>query len=218
MDQIAPLFHRLPAKLQKRFIANAVDTTVRLLFPDKYFGLCYLYAILGANVSSVLLDRSYVPVAGIALINAGNGNFIELLDNDGFFRDRGGAFHCWIESTDRDVVELVDFTFRHNKSYAESHGLKWKEKYISYLWGKKDELLLPAADRFDLPPSFPSGKSWYQASDEGTEFLRQHMAQHVAAHARLTEFCFNVLLLELQSHFKNREKKKQPPKKEPSIA
>lgn len=183
---------------------------MRLLFPEKYFGLCYLYAILGANMTSQLLNRTYVPVAGIAIINAGNGNFIELLDNEGFFRNRGGAFHCWIESTDRDEAELVDFTYRHNKSYAESHGIKWKEKHASYLWGKKDDLLLAAADRLELPPSFPSGKSWFKASDEGTMFLRKHMVEHIEAHAKLTEFCFNVLLIELKSHFKNREQKTEP--------
>ena len=70
--------------------------------------------------------------------------------------------------------------------------------------GEKSELLLEAADKSDLPPSFPSGKSWYKASEAGTLFLRQHMAEHVDAHAKLTKFFFNVLLIEMKSHFKNR--------------
>lgn len=192
---------QLPSTLQKRLIANAVDSTMRLFFPQKFTGLCHIYAILGANVLSIILNRNYIPVGGIALIDTGTGKLLELLDNDGFDRERGGTFHCWIESD--TSIELVDFSFRHNVSYAATLGIKWKKKKCSYLWDYKDDVVLPG-ERHELPERFPGDKVWYRRTDAGTRFMLRHINENGFEHSKLTAHALKLLYIELQSHLKNR--------------
>jgi hypothetical protein len=203
LEKLSPLTKSLPTKLQQRFIANAVDTTIRQHFPTKYCGLCYLYAIVGSNVLSIILERSYQPVGGIAIIDAGGGQFLELVDVEGFTRERGGTFHCWIESSGLGEVELIDFTFRHNSAYARSLGLKWRAKKQTYLWGLKKDLLL-TMDQSELPEKFPENKVWYRGCDEGTVFLRQYLINSTPELARLTMFALKSLYVELKSHLAKR--------------
>jgi hypothetical protein len=204
MLQILKRFELLPQKLQQRFIANAVDAALRKFFPKKYYGLCYLYAIVGSNLLSILLHKHYIPVGGIAILDAGGGMLLELLDVAGFQNDKGGEFHCWIESDQDDRTELIDFTFRHNASYAKTHGLQWKRKKESFLWGYKDDLVLPVA-RDELPERFPEGKVWYQPCEEGTIFLTRHIWEHTKEHIKITHYALKLLAVEVESHVNNRE-------------
>ncbi|MCE5182386.1 MAG: hypothetical protein LLG15_11340 [Betaproteobacteria bacterium] len=197
MRKIHLLISRIPLRRQQQFIASAVDATIRQLFPAKYAGLCHVYAIVGSNVLSIVLGHHYIPVAGLGVIDAGGGCFLEMLDNAAFNRERGGSFHCWIESADLAEIELIDFTFRHNAVYAATQGIKWRNKGKAYLWGLKSDLLLDV-DQSKLPKVFPDGKVWFQKTDEGAIFIKKHIAEHMNAHIKITRHVLKRLSLELE--------------------
>lgn len=196
MSKIRSLMSRIPPRRQQQFIASAVDATIRQFFPAKYAGLCHVYAIVGSNVLSIVLGHHYIPVAGMAVIDAGGGCFLEMLDNAAFGRERGGAFHCWIESANLVETELIDFTFRHNAVYAATQGIKWRNKGKAYLWGLKSDLLLDA-DQSELPKIFPDGKVWFRETGEGAAFIKNHVAEHMNEHIKITGHALKRLSLEL---------------------
>lgn len=176
-------------------IAASVNSVLRQLYPDTYCSLCHAHAIVGANLISVVTDRVYRPVAGLAVIDCG-GDFIDLTDNDAFANPAGGAFHCWIESADPAIpeTEIVDLTFRHNHEYAVKNGKRWNAPHPpDYLWGPRSEILVHAA--LDaLPPSF-GGRVWLHETDEGWSFMTRHLADNMNAYVVLTA----KALQELQS-------------------
>jgi hypothetical protein len=203
MHILYQLVNQIPYELQRKFIADTVDVTIRGLFPDKYAGLCYLYAILGSNLLSIVYQRQYFPIAGIALIDSGKGRMIRMLDNTAFLRGEGGAFHCWIESEGNGTKELIDFTFKHNKKFAKSNGLKWhKKKSSQYLWGPKTEICHTLPDN-DLPKLLPDGKVWYNDTEEGQEWLRRHLSKYNIQYVKLTSLVLQHLQTEVERYLRN---------------
>lgn len=169
-------------------IAACVNGVVRDRYPDAYYSLCHAHAIVGANVISVVLGRVYRPVAGLAVLNCGPGQFIRLTDNSAFANPAGGAFHCWIESADPSFAhkELVDLTFRHNREYAVSNGLQWKgPPPPEFLWGDWRELVVKG-DADALPASFRCDQVWLRETDEGWNWITRHLAENMNAYVALT--------------------------------
>ena len=177
-------------------IAASVNGVLRRLYPDNYCSLCHVHAIVGANLISVVLDRVYRPVAGIALIDCGGG-FIRLTDNAAFANPAGGAFHCWIESADPSIVEkeVVDLTFRHNHEYAVKNGIEWQRPTPpDYLWGPYRDIVVKA-ETDAMPPAFEEGQVWLRETDEGWDWITRHLAENMNAYVALT----SEALKELQS-------------------
>ncbi len=168
-------------------LAASVNGVLRRLYPDQYYSLCHVHAIVGANLISVVLGKVYRPVAGLALIDCG-GQFIRLLDDDAFDHPAGGAFHCWIESADPAFLEkeVVDLTFRHNHEYAGKNGMAWKRRAPpAYLWGPASKVVV-AQELDALPASFEEGKVWLRETDKGWRWMTRHMADNMNAYVRLT--------------------------------
>lgn len=176
-------------------IAESVNRVIRLCFPVDYCSLCHAHAIVGANVISVTLNRNFRPVAGLAMIDCGGGQFIRLMDNSAFNNAAGGAFHCWIESVDDDPAEreLVDFTFRHNKDYAAKNKIQWKRKNNpDFLWGRRDHIVV-SADLNSIPTNFASKPIWLHETPEGATWLTNHLADNMAAYVALTTETLRML-------------------------
>ena len=175
-------------------IAAAVNGTLRACYPDNYCSLCHAHAIVGANVISVVLNRVYRPVAGLAVIDCG-GDFIRLTDNTAFGNPAGGAFHCWIESADGSLrdTEIVDLTFRHNHEYAAKNGMQWRRKLPPpYLWGPRHQVV-PRYELERLPPSFEEGQVWLRETDEGWNWITSHLAENMNAYVKLTAMALQEL-------------------------
>ncbi len=184
----------------KGHISDAVDTAIRTVFPDLYFGLCHAYAVVGSNVASLVLNRDYRPVAGLAVIDCGDGNLMRLTENDAFAGAIGGAYHCWIESAppnDPDK-ELVDIIFKHNEAYAKTQGMSWRHKNSDYLWGPYRELVV--ADEADLlHRDLPAGRLWLQETPEGANWILRHLADHVSVYVELTALAIRLQRAALQA-------------------
>ncbi|MES2153322.1 MAG: hypothetical protein V4508_26370 [Pseudomonadota bacterium] len=168
-------------------IAASVNGVLRQVYPKHYFSLCHTHAIVGANVISVVLNRVYRPVAGLAVIDCG-GRFIELLDNGAFANPAGGAFHCWIESADHSVGEpdVVDLSFRNNHEYALSNGIPWSRALpAEYLWGPRSTVVVKA-ELDALPASFAEGQLWLRETDAGWDWMTRHLAENMNAYVALT--------------------------------
>jgi hypothetical protein len=194
-----PLTEPVSVEQVKPLVVRAVDYAIRSLFPKKYFGLCHVYAIVGASLASTTLGREYRPVAGMAVIDAGAGCMLKLLDNDAFSRNQGGAYHCWIESmgSDSNDRELIDLTFQHNRDYAKKHKLIWRKKSSGYLWGKRHDIVIESA-LADLPKQFPDGKFWVQETAEGARWIDTQLSAHMDEYVKLTTFAMKHLYLSLQ--------------------
>ncbi|MES2299496.1 MAG: hypothetical protein V4582_20835 [Pseudomonadota bacterium] len=180
-------------------IAASVNGLLREFYPDNYCSLCHAHAIVGANLISVVLGRVYRPVAGLALIDCGAGTFFNLTDNAAFANPAGGAFHCWIESVDESFreKEVVDFTFRHNRDYAIKNGMQWRrEEPPAFLWGPASKVVIQAEPE-NMPPSFPQGMLWLRETDEGWDWITQHMAQNMNAYVTLTSEALKLLQSQL---------------------
>ena len=175
------------AQSMQSLIAASVNHVLRRRYPDNYCSLCHVHAIVGANLISVVLDRVYRPVAGLALIDCGGG-FIRLTDNTAFANPAGGAFHCWIESADPAIVEreVVDLTFRHNREYALKNGIEWqREAPPDYLWGPYRKVVVKGEPE-RLPAAFAQGQIWLHETDEGWDWMTRHMAEHINAYVALS--------------------------------
>lgn len=176
-------------------IAESVNRTIRQCFPEDYCSLCHAHAIVGANVISVTLKRNFRPVAGLAVIDCGGGGFIRLLDNNAFNNASGGAFHCWIESTEDNPArrEIVDLTFRHNKDYAAKNKIPWEKKNSpDFLWGQRDRIVVQA-ELNAIPASFASKPIWLHETTEGTNWIMRHLAENMSAYVALTTETLRML-------------------------
>jgi hypothetical protein len=176
-------------------IAESVNKVIRQCFPVDYCSLCHAHAIVGSNVISVTLQRNFRPVAGLAVIDCGGGTFIRLMDNSAFDNAAGGAFHCWIESTDDAPTqrEVVDLTFRHNKDYAAKNKIPWKKKNTpDFLWGRRDSIVVKA-DRNAIPDNFTSRPIWLHETTEGANWITRHLADNMDAYVTLTTMTLNLL-------------------------
>ena len=175
-------------------IADSVNGALRAAFPDTYCSLCHAHAIVGANVISIVLNRVYRPVAGLAVIDCGSG-FIELLDDDAFDNPAGGAFHCWIESAEHTLGEpdVVDLTFRHNHEYAARNGTPWTRALPpDYLWGPRGKVVV-RGELHTLPDSFDEGQVWLRETDKGWDFITNHLADNMNAYVALTAHALKLL-------------------------
>jgi hypothetical protein len=179
----------VPKKIQEKGMLEAVDITIKALCPTTFDSVCYIYAIVASNLMTVALKKNYRPVAGIALIDAGGGKFLEFLDDSTLESGQGGAYHCWVESADArenpKQKELVDFTFGNNPGYAEAHGIKWTAPKHQYLWGLARDINL-GGDIEKLPKKFPPGKVWFQETKNGQEWISAHLHKHVNDYAKMT--------------------------------
>ncbi len=183
----------MPLTIQS-LIAQCVNQTIRSYYPQQYCSLCHVYAVVGANLISIVLDRVYRPVAGLAAVDCGGGQLMRMADNDAFANPAGGAYHCWIESADGlGEPDVVDLTFRHNHTYAERNGFVWgKETPPDYLWGPRSKLVVPAA--LDaLPSAFPDGMVWLQETEQGRQWMTRQLAEHQNAFVALTAEALKLL-------------------------
>lgn len=171
-------------------IAKAVAEILKTMFPDKYPGLCHAYAIVGACVLSACCERVFRPVAGVGVIPTGCGT-LEMLDDLAFFRPSGGAYHCWIESADEEDPLLVDFSFANNAEYAQSRGMPWAREAVDLMYGPSSDLNL--AVKYASPPDdLPGDKVWFNATENGRQWIAAHQDEH---QAHYTELCALVLRL-----------------------
>lgn len=176
----------VPESTQKILIANALDRVIRQLFPESYQALCHLYAIVGAVVLSHCYGRDFIPVAGIAMIPTGDG-LLEMLDEGGFFRSSGGAYHCWIESSDPHESILVDFAFKNNEEYAATCGVAWKRESQDFLWG--DKFLLNIGEHEMTPPTdIPVDKVWYRRTVSGMNWIDFQLTEKRNEYAKVCSF------------------------------
>lgn len=161
-------------------IVQAVDAAIRERYPKRYLSLCHDYAIIGSNVASIVLGREYRPVAGLAVIDCGEGCFMRFTDDHAFFKDGGGAYHCWIESCAPGGCdkEIIDISSMHKEAFAKSHNMTWRKTPPGYVWGRARDLVIDA-ELHNLPPAFPDGKIWLRETRNGIEWLNRRVAAHV---------------------------------------
>jgi hypothetical protein len=172
----------------KGLIAASVREVIRAQYPEDYMSLCHAYAVVGANLASIALQRVYKPVAGLAAIDSGAGTLIYMADASAFKNEAGGAYHCWIESTDTapEDKELVDFTFGHNRIYALKNELPWSGVAPPrYLWGPYRDVVL-GGPLHELRAGFGKEKIWLQGSDEGTHWMADHLQANMNGYVQLT--------------------------------
>ncbi|MES2162188.1 MAG: hypothetical protein V4476_13605 [Pseudomonadota bacterium] len=165
-----------------------MNQVVRQYYPEQYCSLCHVYAIVGSNLISIVLDRVYRPVAGLAAVDCGGGQLMRMMDNDAFANPAGGAYHCWIESADDLIAEreVVDLTFRHNHTYAIKNGYGWqRELPPAFLWGPHSRIAVQAPPDA-IPDAFPDGTVWLHETDEGWQWMTQQLLAHQNAFVALT--------------------------------
>lgn len=172
----------------KHTIANCVNDVIRRHYPLHFSALCHVYAILGANLISIVSGKNFRPVAGMAAIDCGEGQLMLMTDETALARPEGGAYHCWIESVDdpdQDRI-VVDLTFRHNRLFAEENGFTWTAQHPpDFLWGRRCDLVLPG-DLASLRSPFPEGKVWYRESLMGEAWMIAQLSNHQNALVQLT--------------------------------
>lgn len=188
------------AQTIQSLIAASVSGVLRARYPEAYHSLCHAHAIVGANVISVVLNRVYRPVAGLALIDCGSG-LVPLTDNAAFDNAAGGAFHCWIESTDQSFkhTEVIDFSHRYSHIYAQRNGMRWtRPAPPDFLWGTRKQIVVNA-ELETMPASFGDGQVWLRETAEGAGFIRRHLAEHMNAYVVLTAEALQELQRRLPS-------------------
>ena len=167
-------------------IADSVRTSLCHWFPHNFYSLCHAFAVVGSNVASIVCNRNYRPVAGLAAIDAGNDQIIVMADEQAFHNPIGGAYHCWIESDDEAALELVDFTFGHNHIYAEANGYPWGgADSPAYLWGLSSAISI-RTPLSALRPGFGKDKIWVKEPLAGAHWMQRHMADNTNAYVQLT--------------------------------
>lgn len=171
---------------QQSAIAASVRSCLCHWFPHNFYSLCHAFAVVGSNVASIVLNRNYRPVAGLAAIDAGNEQVIVMADEQAFHHPLGGAYHCWIESDDDAPQELVDFTFEHNHVYAQANGYPWDgEASPAYLWGLSDVVSI-RTPLSSLRPGFGKDKIWVQEPASGMRWMQSHIDSNTHAYVQLT--------------------------------
>lgn len=179
---------RIKEHLIRNTIAAVVRDVIRSEFPNEYSSLCHVFAIVGANLASLVLEREYRPVAGLAAIDSGGGRLIVMSDDLAFTRSEGGAFHCWIESNDHAAgqKELLDFTFGHNHLYAHKNGFQWSGSTSPrYLWGLHESIAI-GGDLGSLKPGFGKNRIWVEETDQGVSWMARHLEANTLAYIELT--------------------------------
>ena len=179
---------------QRELIAASVREAIRTQFPNDYCSLCHAFAVVGANIAAIALERSYRPVAGLAALDSGANQLIVMADESAFTNLEGGAYHCWIESVDHapGKKELVDLTFGHNHIYARNNGLPWAgQKPPAYLWGDFDELAIGGALE-SLRPGFGKSRIWLRETDAGVRWMAGHLDANLNGYVALTASALKI--------------------------
>jgi hypothetical protein len=179
--------------IQER-VAAAVREVIRTQYPVDYSSLCHAFAVVGTNVAAVVLERSFRPVAGLAAIDSGANQLIVMADDRAFANEQGGAYHCWIESTDHTPGEklLLDFTIGHNHIYARKNGFAWAGASAPrFLWGRFDELAL-TGPLHALQPGFGKHKIWLQETDAGVTWMARHLESNINGYISLTAAALKI--------------------------
>jgi hypothetical protein len=174
-------------------IAASVHGVMEQVYPDNFVSLCHAHAIVGANVISIVLNRVYRPVAGLAVFDCGAGRFVRLTDDAAFANPAGGAFHCWIESVDETIheKEVIDFAFRHAPEYARRNGMTWCQPNMpDYVWGPASKVMVPGNE--PLRP-FGENRIWLRETDAGWNWITSHMADNMNAYVALTAQALQML-------------------------
>ena len=172
----------------KNLIAATVKDVMQENFPDKHLSLCHAYAIVGANLAAIELEKPFRPVGGKAMFDTGTRQLIYMTDKQAFANPLGGAYHCWIESEgmDKNERELVDLTFGNNHSFARQCGVPWSGSAPPpYLWGKFKELALNC-DLTQVQPGFGKTRIWVKETAAGNQWLASHVQQHESSYVYLT--------------------------------
>jgi hypothetical protein len=175
-------------------IAASVTGVLRDLYPEQYMSLCHAHAIVGANIISLVFNRTYRPVAGVAMIDCGS-EYMRLLDNNAFGKVEGGAYHCWIECADSSFVEreIVDLTYCHAHLYAKKNGYQWTRAQPSqYIWGPEKRVLVKG-DPNRISGPFAEGQIWLRETEEGWNWITRHMSENMHAYVELTALALKSL-------------------------
>lgn len=179
--------------IQER-IAAAVREVIRTQYPVDYCSLCHAFAVVGTNVAAIVLERSFRPVAGLAAIDSGANQLIIMADDRAFASEQGGAYHCWIESTDHAPgdKQLVDFTIGHNHIYARKNGFAWAGATPPrFLWGPFEELAI-GGPLHALEPGFGKQKIWLQETDAGVSWMARHLEANINGYVNLTAAALKI--------------------------
>lgn len=175
-------------------VASAVDTIIRMAFPEQYFSLCHVYAIVGANVISIVSEKEYRPVAGLTVLDCGDDFYLQLTDDAAFGLNIGGAYHCWIESIDTSLPDkdFVDFTSKHHQKYVEAYKYLWKNGDTDdFIWEKFNGLVVETAGP-DFPLTVPDGKVWVRETNAGRQWIAAHIEANADAYMQMTTFALKA--------------------------
>lgn len=164
-------------------IDEAVHRSVSAATTRSGYMRCADYAIVGAQVLTLLTGKTYRPFAGGEVMDFGDGNLYALCTT----RERRRSarhlsqlarYHCWIEARHDEVggrvrKEIVDFTLRHDETVANNLGMPFARAYQAYFWGWEDEHAVPA-ELHDHPVFAKQGPVWRWAERECTSLLRAY--------------------------------------------
>ncbi len=185
----------------RNHIAASVREVIRTYFPADYCSLCHVFAVVGANLATIALEREFRPVAGLAAIDSGANQLIVMADDRAFANQKGGAYHCWIESSDHLPFKkvLIDLTFGHNHMYARKNGLPWAGGTPPrYLWGYFDQLVIAGAIE-DLRPDFGKNRIWLCETDAGVSWMARHLEANLSGYVNLTAAALKIYRRRLPS-------------------
>ena len=166
-------------------------------------GRCGDYALVGARVLSVLLDRPYVAVAGGEIIDCGGGRYIVLFPSRKARRHARKLsdlkdYHCWIQAEHGlpqggTRLEQVDFTVRHNRQVAGVFRVPYLAADQDYLWEWQDVIVpVPAEVRLQLSAN-GNGGDWMWCDAVCMRLLHKYAQEHETLLQQLTADVLNQL-------------------------
>ena len=173
-------------------------------------GRCADYALVGARVLRLLLNRPYTALSGGEVIDCGSGLYVAMHPGRKARRSARKLselkdYHCWIEALhpmpDGSLRrEIIDFTMRHDPLVAEVCGLPFTRSHRhDYLWAWQEEIApLPLAARAQLPPQSRSG-DWMWVDQDCLRLLKKYEQDHEGLLARLTGQVLHKLVKAMQA-------------------
>ena len=173
-------------------------------------GRCADYALVGARVLRLLLNRPYTALSGGEVIDCGSGLYVAMHPGRKARRSARKLselkdYHCWIEALhpmpDGSLRrEIIDFTMRHDPLVAEVCGLPFTRSHRhDYLWAWQEEIApLPLAARAQLPPQSRSG-DWMWVDQDCLRLLKKYEQDHEGLLARLTGQVLHKLVEAMQA-------------------
>ncbi|BEV14450.1 hypothetical protein HBDW_12380 [Herbaspirillum sp. DW155] len=174
-------------------------------------GRCADYALVGARVLRLLLNRPYTALSGGEIIDCGGGLYVALHPGRKARRSARKLselkdYHCWIEALhpmpDGTVRrEVIDFTARHDPLVASVCGLPFAREHVSnYLWAWHEDIApLPLAARAQLPPQSRSG-DWMWTDRDCLRLLKRYEQDHDGLLDHLTGQVLHKLVEAMQAH------------------